>query len=263
MKIIRYAENGEPRFGIVEGDTVYQGEGDLFSGLTKGAKVGTVESLTVLPPVSPSKVVAVGLNYALHVTENDPTRQIPTEPVIFMKPPSAIIGHGDVIMMPDAPRIDYEAELCIVIGKKASRVSEADALDYVLGYTCANDVSARDWQAEWGGSQWCRGKTFDTFCPLGPCLVTTDEITNPNELAIKTVFNGEALQDWTTSDMIFDVATLIAFCSEHMTLEVGDVISTGTPAGVGNLSPGDVVEVEIEGIGVLENPVVARATSAR
>jgi 2-keto-4-pentenoate hydratase/2-oxohepta-3-ene-1,7-dioic acid hydratase in catechol pathway len=158
--------------------------------------------------------------------------------------------------------VDYECELAVVIGKPCKNVSKADALSYVLGYTCANDVSARDWQKDWGGSQWCRGKTFDTFCPLGPCLVTPDEIPNPNALQIKTIVNGEVLQDWNTSDMIFDVPTLIEFLSGSTTLLPGTVILTGTPHGVGMarnpprwLQAGDSVTISIEGIGELTNPV--------
>jgi 2-keto-4-pentenoate hydratase/2-oxohepta-3-ene-1,7-dioic acid hydratase in catechol pathway len=159
--------------------------------------------------------------------------------------------------------VDYECELAVIIGKRAKNVSKADALSYVLGYACANDVSARDWQRDWGGSQWCRGKTFDTFCPLGPCIVTTDEIPDPNALQIKTIVNGETLQDWNTNDMIFDVPTLIEFLSGSTTLLPGTVILTGTPHGVGMarkpprwLKEGDSVTIEIEKIGQLTNPVV-------
>jgi 2-keto-4-pentenoate hydratase/2-oxohepta-3-ene-1,7-dioic acid hydratase in catechol pathway len=158
--------------------------------------------------------------------------------------------------------VDYECELAIIIGKKATNVSKEDAFDYILGYTCANDVSARDWQRNGGGGQWCRGKTFDTFCPLGPVLVTPDELPNPNALKIKTILNGEAVQDWNTNDMIFDVPTLIAFLSADTTLLPGTVILTGTPQGVGMarkpplwMKPGDSVTIEIEGIGSLTNPV--------
>ena len=159
--------------------------------------------------------------------------------------------------------VDYECELAVVIGRTCKNVSRDRALDYVLGYTCANDVSARDWQSKWGGSQWCRGKTFDTFAPLGPCLVTTDEIPNPNALAIKLDIGGEVLQDWNTNDMIFDVPRLVEFLSGSTTLLPGTVILTGTPHGVGFarkpprwLKPGDVVTVTIEKIGALTNPVV-------
>jgi 2-keto-4-pentenoate hydratase/2-oxohepta-3-ene-1,7-dioic acid hydratase in catechol pathway len=159
--------------------------------------------------------------------------------------------------------VDYECELAVVIGKVCKNASRQNALDYVLGYTCANDVSARDWQKQFGGGQWCRGKGFDTFCPLGPCLVTPDEIPNPNTLKIRTVVNGEVLQDWTTEDMIFDVPRLIEFLSGSTTLLPGTVILTGTPHGVGMarkpprwLKAGDQVSVEIEKIGTLTNPVM-------
>ena len=159
--------------------------------------------------------------------------------------------------------MDYECELAVVIGKQCKNVARDQALDYVLGYTCANDVSARDWQIEWGGSQWCRGKTFDTFAPLGPCLVTTDEIPDPNQLKIKTILNDQVMQDWSTEDMIFDVPTLIEFLSGSVTLLPGTVILTGTPHGVGGarkppvfLNPGDTITIEIDQIGALTNPVV-------
>ena len=189
---------------------------------------------------------------------------IPEYPVLFMKAPSAVQNPGDPILIPRVERetVDYECELAVVIGREAKNVSREDALSHVLGYTCANDVSARTWQIEKGGSQWNRGKTFDTFCPLGPDLVTTDEIPDPNDLAIKTVLNGEVLQDWTTSDMIFDVPTLVSFLSESTTLLPGTVILTGTPQGVGFarkppifLAAGDTVTIEIERIGALTNPV--------
>jgi 2-keto-4-pentenoate hydratase/2-oxohepta-3-ene-1,7-dioic acid hydratase in catechol pathway len=160
--------------------------------------------------------------------------------------------------------VDYEGELAVVIGKKCRNVSRDEALEFVLGYTCANDVSARDWQIEWGGSQWCRAKSFDTFCPLGPYLVTADEIPNPNALSIRTTLNGATVQDWRTDDMIFDVPSLIEFLSGSTTLLPGTVILTGTPQGVGMarkpplwLTEGDLVEISIEGIGTLSNPVTA------
>jgi len=186
-----------------------------------------------------------------------------------MKNSAALQNPADAIVLPQTLRsdkVDYECELAVVIGKRCKNVRKEQALEYVLGYTCANDVSARDWQIEWGGSQWCRGKSFDTFCPLGPCLVTRDEIPNPNALGIKTILNGQVMQDWNTNDMIFDVPTLIEFLSGSMTLEPGAVILTGTPHGVGAartppvfLKPGDTVTIEIEKIGALTNPVVAEA----
>jgi len=183
-----------------------------------------------------------------------------------MKTPNSVQNPGDAIEIPRfmaSHKVDYECELAVVIGKPCKNASRENAMDYVLGYTCANDVSARDWQIEWGGGQWCRGKSFDTFSPLGPCLVTTDEIQNPNELAIQTVLNGDTVQNWNTSDMIFDVPTLIAFLSGSNTLLPGTVILTGTPHGVGMaakpprwLKAGDVVTIDIEKIGQLTNPVI-------
>jgi len=182
-----------------------------------------------------------------------------------MKATSAVQNPGDPILLPRhlrSDQVDYECELAVVVGRRCKNVARDRALDYVLGYTCANDVSARDWQGKWGGSQWCRGKTFDTFAPMGPCLVTPDEIPDPNALAIKLLVNGEALQDWNTNDMIFSVPALIEFLSGSTTLLPGTVILTGTPHGVGFarrpprwLTPGDTATVEIERIGSLTNPV--------
>ena len=253
MKICRYVDNGSPKYGVVEDGVVYEADGDLFRGLTKGARVGAMDSLTILPPVEPSKIVAVGLNYALHVTENDPSRQLPTEPVLFMKPQTALLGHGGAIELPEGDRIDHEAELCIVMGKKASRVSEADALDYILGYTCGNDVSHRVFQRKDG--QWVRAKGFDTFCPLGPVIETDLDTSN---ISIQGRLNGEVKQSSNTSNLIFKPAFLVSFISEVMTLLPGDVIMTGTPEGVSPMKPGDTIEVEIEGIGTLRNTTKAR-----
>jgi 2-keto-4-pentenoate hydratase/2-oxohepta-3-ene-1,7-dioic acid hydratase in catechol pathway len=253
MKIVRYRGESGPQFGIVEGQDVYAASGDLFAGLQRGERVGSLEDMQVLVPVEPGKIVAVGLNYALHVTENDPTRSVPTEPVIFMKPTSSLLPHGGVIAMPPAERIDYEAELCIVIGREARRVPEAEALDYVLGYTCGNDVSHRDYQRKDG--QWVRAKGFDTFCPLGPVIETE---LDPGNVAIQSRLNGEVRQDSHTSNLIFNPAFLISFITNVMTLHPGDVIMTGTPEGVGPMQPGDTIEVEVEGIGVLRNTTAAR-----
>ena len=216
-----------------------------------------------LAPLKPRAILCIGLNYRFHAEESGAA--IPQHPVLFMKLPGAVQNPGDPILLPTqlkSETVDYEGELAVVIGKTAKNVRREDALKYVLGYTCANDVSARDWQKNGGGGQWCRGKTFDTFCPLGPVLVTRDEIPNPNALNLKTVLNGTTVQDWNTNDMIFDVPTLIAFLSGSTTLEAGTVILTGTPHGVGMarkpplwLRDGDTVSVEIEGIGALTNPV--------
>jgi 2-keto-4-pentenoate hydratase/2-oxohepta-3-ene-1,7-dioic acid hydratase in catechol pathway len=201
----------------------------------------------------PSKVIGIGVNYRAHALEMG--KGLPDEPLVFLKPPSAIIADGTPIQRPAGyTRVDYEGELGVVIGKRAIRVSRSTALDYIEGFTCVNDVTVRDLQAKDG--QWARAKGFDTFCPVGPRVVAG---LDPSRLRITTRVNGVIKQDSSTSDLIFDVPALVAFCSAHMTLEPGDLISTGTPAGVGNLAVGDVVEVEIEGIGVLRNPVVAKA----
>jgi 2-keto-4-pentenoate hydratase/2-oxohepta-3-ene-1,7-dioic acid hydratase in catechol pathway len=200
----------------------------------------------------PSKIVGIGQNYRAHAVEMG--KGIPDEPLMFLKPRSALIGDGDPIERPPGyERVDYEGELGVVIGRRARRVARATALDVVMGFVCVNDVTVRDLQKRDG--QWTRAKGFDGFCPLGPRIVAG---LDPSDLRITTRVNGAVKQASSTSDLIFDVPTLIAFVTEHMTLEPGDVISTGTPAGVGNLAVGDVVEVEIAGIGVLRNPVVAR-----
>ncbi|MDW7982459.1 MAG: fumarylacetoacetate hydrolase family protein [Thermomicrobium sp.] len=255
MRLARIVVDGVSIPVVVEDGWAYEAEGDWFAGPPRrGRAVGPFERFTVLPPIErPSKIVAVGLNYAAHVTENDPTRTIPDEPVLFLKPPSALLGHGGTILLPPGNRIDYEAELCLVIGRRARRVRESEALNYVLGYTCGNDVSHRDFQYKDG--QWVRGKGFDTFCPLGPWIETE---VDPRDLAIVSRLNGQVRQNSRTSQMLFPPAFLVSFISNVMTLEPGDIIMTGTPYGVGPMVPGDVIEVEIEGIGVLRNPVGAR-----
>lgn len=211
-----------------------------------GAPQGEVE-------LAPTKIVGIGVNYRAHAVEMG--KPLPEEPLMFLKPPSALLAPGAAIPRPGGfERVDFEGELGVVIGRRASRVSRGSALEHVLGYACVNDVTVRDLQKRDG--QWARAKGFDGFCPVGPRIVSG---LDPTALRIVTRVNGVVRQDSNTSDLIFDVATLIAFVSEHMTLEVGDLISTGTPSGVGNLTPGDLVEIEIEGVGVLGNPVVARA----
>lgn len=237
-------------------------EGDLYNSFTDTGV--EVQSGKLLSPVEPRDIICIGLNYRKHAAEGN--QPIPEFPVVFMKNVGAVQHPEDPIILPRKLRsdaVDYECELAVVIGRECYNVSKADALSYVLGYTCANDVSARDWQMKWGGGQWCRGKTFATFCPLGPHLVTANEIANPNDLGIRTVLNSQVMQDWTTADMIFDVPTLIEFLSGSTKLVPGTVILTGTPHGVGGarkppvfLQPGDSVTVEIDGIGALTNPVV-------
>jgi 2-keto-4-pentenoate hydratase/2-oxohepta-3-ene-1,7-dioic acid hydratase in catechol pathway len=257
MKIARYrdAGSGDGRYGMVDGSAVFAASGDPFAGrLEMGERVGDLDGLTLLPPLRPGKIVCVGLNYAAHVNENDATRQIPDEPVLFMKPPSALVGHGApiVIAHPDH-RTDYEAELVIVIGREARDVAEADALDHVLGYTAGNDVSDRVLQRKDG--QWVRAKGFDSYCPLGPWIETEFDV---GDVKVESRLNGEVRQSQSTASMLFGPARLIAFISGVMTLEPGDVILTGTPEGVGPLQPGDTIEIEVGGVGVLRNPVTAR-----
>ena len=263
MKIIRCIDNaGRTLLAAQTPDGAFEIEGSLYEVKQPTGRKVVVSKL--LAPLVPTAIFCIGLNYRKHAEESN--SKIPQWPVLFMKSPGALQNPGDPIELPvqlKSTQVDYECELAVVIGKTCKNVKRANALDYVLGYTCGNDVSARDWQKDFGGSQWCRGKTFDTFCPLGPCLVTKDEISNPNALKIRTVLNGQSMQDWTTSDMIFDVPTLIEFLSGSTTLHPGTVILTGTPHGVGMarepkvfLKPGDTVTVDIEGIGELTNPVV-------
>ncbi len=270
MRIVRYAKGETVGYGCQREDgTIVAINGDPLTGMPGGTPYSVTRRVIgdarLLAPVVPGSVLCIGLNYRRHAAESGVA--VPDHPVLFMKMPSSVQRPGGPIVLPRALRsdeVDYECELAVVIGRRCRNVSREQALDYVLGYTCGNDVSARDWQMQWGGGQWCRGKTFDTFCPLGPALVTADEVPDPNALRIKTVVNGETLQDWNTNDMIFDVPELIAFLSGSSTLEPGTVIMTGTPHGVGAartpprfLQPGDTVTVEIEKIGALTNPVVA------
>ena len=267
MKIIRYRDS-ENRIGY--GWQSQEGHycriaGDIFG--EHSATQDAADVVKLLAPVAPSGILCIGLNYRRHAEETK--GQIPEWPVLFMKALNTVQNPGDPIVLPTflrSERVDYECELAVVIGRACKNVRRENALEYVLGYTCANDVSARDWQIKWGGSQWCRGKTFDTFAPMGPCLVTPDEIPNPNTLRIQTILNGVAVQDWNTNDMIFDVPTIIEFLSGSTMLLPGTVILTGTPHGVGMarkpplwLKPGDEVTIEIEGIGRLSNPVVDEA----
>ena len=234
--------------------------GEIFGALTDtGARVEG----RLLAPVVPSAILCIGLNYTKHAAESN--SPLPQFPVLFMKTPGSVQDPESPILLPRrlrSEKVDYECELAVVIGKAAKNVAREKAADFILGYTCANDVSARDWQKDGGGGQWCRGKSFDTFTPLGPVLVTPDELPNPNALRIATRVNGETLQDWNTNDMIFDIPTIIEFLSASTTLLPGTVILTGTPHGVGMartpprwLAAGDVAEIEIESIGTLRNPV--------
>ncbi|HTK73828.1 MAG TPA: fumarylacetoacetate hydrolase family protein [Gemmataceae bacterium] len=219
----------------------------------------------LLPPVpDPPKILCIGLNYRDHAKENN--RAIPTEPVLFAKFHNTLIGPDDPIRLPNvSQKVDYEAELVVVIGKRGRDIPKARAMEHVAGYTIGHDVSARDWQFKGEEKQWVVGKTFDTFAPTGPHLITADEVPDPHKLDIKLRLNGEVMQDSNTREFIFQIPDLIAYLSQVVTLEPGDLIFTGTPPGVGVarkppvfLKPGDVAEVEIEGLGVLRNPVIAR-----
>ena len=264
MKLVRYrGRSGDVSFGRQRDDgRVTRIEGDLLTSFTDTGEAADVAK--ILAPIEPRDIICIGLNYRKHAAEGN--QPIPEHPVVFMKNSGAVQNPDDPIILPRRLRsdaVDYECELAVIIARTCYNVAKSDALGYVLGYTCANDVSARDWQRNGGGGQWCRGKTFATFCPLGPCIVTADEITNPNSLAIKTVLNGETMQDWNTSDMIFDVPTLIEFLSSSTRLAAGTVILTGTPHGVGFarkppvfLQAGDSVTIEIDRIGSLTNPVI-------
>jgi 2-keto-4-pentenoate hydratase/2-oxohepta-3-ene-1,7-dioic acid hydratase in catechol pathway len=263
MKLIRYQDaNRQVKYAAEQADGARREiAGDVFGEFRVTERGADVKK--VLAPVAPANLICIGLNYRRHAEEGKAA--IPEFPVVFLKATSAVQNPGDPIQLPrhlPSDEVDYECELAVVIGRRCKNVRRDRALEYVLGYTCANDVSARDWQSRKGGGQWCRGKTFDTFAPLGPCLVTPEDIPNPNALAIRTVINGEVLQDWNTNDMIFDVAALVEFLSGSTTLLPGTVILTGTPHGVGFarkpprwLRPGDRVSIEIERIGTLTNPV--------
>jgi 2-keto-4-pentenoate hydratase/2-oxohepta-3-ene-1,7-dioic acid hydratase in catechol pathway len=265
MKIMRYEEPGGNVHHASEqaGGTALRIEGDIFGAFRVTGESAQVAKL--LAPVAPTAILCIGLNYRKHAEEGH--QAVPEFPVLFLKSPGALLHPGDPIRLPrmlKSSEVDYECELAVVIGKTACNVKRENALDYVLGYTCANDVSARDWQFNRGGGQWCRGKTFDTFAPMGPRLVLKDEIPDPNTLRIKTVLNGDVMQDWNTDDMIFDVPALIEFLSGDTTLLPGTVILTGTPHGIGAarkppvfLKAGDTVSIEIEKIGTLTNPAIA------
>jgi 2-keto-4-pentenoate hydratase/2-oxohepta-3-ene-1,7-dioic acid hydratase in catechol pathway len=262
MRIVRHLRSSPAYAALLPDGSAREIEGNLFKEFRitdRPVKLGKI-----LAPVSPPNILAIGLNYRRHAQEGG--SPIPERPMLFLKSTTSLQNPGDPIEVPvklPSTEVDFECELAVVIGKRCRNVSREEALDYVLGYTCANDVSARDWQNRWGGGQFCQGKSFDTFCPLGPALVTKDEIPDPNQLGIKTILNGQEMQNWNTNDMIFDVPTLIAFLSGSKTLLPGTVILTGTPHGVGGarkppvfLREGDTVTIEIEKIGALTNPVV-------
>lgn len=274
MKLVMYSVNGgDARVGVIEDGEVRQLAADetsmlalISEGVEKqplGGESLALEDVELHAPVErPSKVIGIGLNYEDHAAETG--ADIPEKPIVFAKFPNTISGPGDPVRIPKiTEQADYEAELAVVIGRSARNVEAGDALDYVFGYMNANDVSSRDLQFSEGG-QWTRSKSIDTFSPIGPYLVTKDEIEDPQNLSVKCTLNGEVMQDGTTEKMIFSVAEIVAFLSTGMTLEPGDIILTGTPPGVGVardpqvfLKDGDEVSIEIEGLGTLTNPVEA------
>lgn len=258
MKIARFCTGNKTAYGVIRGEEVAELAGSVFDPVEFSGRYYKLQDVQLLAPIDPPNVIAIGLNYRSHAEETGAA--IPQRPIIFLKATTSIIGPEEPIVLPQsAPNeVDYEAELAVIIGRKAKNVPEADALDYVLGYTCGNDVSARDCQLKLD-QQWARGKSFDSFCPLGPWIATE---LDPDHQDIGTRLNGTAVQRSNTSDLIFSVRTLVAYCSHNMTLLPGTVILTGTPEGVGVarspqvfLRPGDQVEVEVAGIGVLKNPV--------
>lgn len=258
MKIVRFKDkSGTVKYGVVEGDQVIAAEGNPLQGLRPGRTGVALAAVKLLAPIEPVNVLCIGQNYKAHVEEGG--ANLPKAPILFMKSTTAVIGPDEPVMIPKiaAAEVDYEAELALVIGKTARHVPENRALEYVLGYTCAHDVSARDCQRNDG--QWVRAKSFDTFCPLGPWIETD---LNPANVRIQGRLNGQTMQDATTSLLIFSIPFLISYLSRGMTLLPGTVLLTGTPAGVGfarkppvYLKPGDVFEVEVAGIGTLKNPI--------
>ncbi|OGQ47323.1 MAG: hypothetical protein A2W63_04610 [Deltaproteobacteria bacterium RIFCSPLOWO2_02_44_9] len=253
MKLARFLKDSSIKFGVVEGGNVIEIEGSIFGNFKKTSVSYKRSDVKLLAPCEPSKVIAIGLNYKAHAAEFN--KPLPEEPMLFMKPSTSVIGPEAEIVYPThmSRRVDYEGELAIVINRKARMVKKEDAREYILGYTCFNDVTARDLQGK--DIQYTRAKGFDTFAPMGPWIETE---LNPADVRIETYLNSEKRQDTSTRDMIFDVYHLLSFVSHVMTLLPGDVITTGTPSGVGKMKPGDKVEVRIEGIGSLVNTVSSR-----
>lgn len=264
MKLIHFiSDRGNTCYGTA--DPGNPAIARIVTGAPFGAVAATGETAVIarlLPPVMPVAIFALGLNYGKHAEETSFTA--PETPVVFMKAATSVIAPGEPILLPLAgpDRVDYEGELAVVIGRKAKNISPAEVAGVIAGYTCANDVTARDWQTDRQKGQWVRAKSFDTFCPLGPCLVTPDELPPPHALALRTILNERVVQEATTGDMIFPIPTLVSDLSRSLTLLPGTVILTGTPAGVGYtrrppvyLREGDRITIEIEGIGRLSNPV--------
>lgn len=254
-KYVRYSRTDQPdesSYGILEGETIRELDGSPIEGGKPTGQTVALASVRLLPPVEPSKVIAVGLNYKSHLGDRPASK----EPPLFAKLPTCIVGPEAAILYPEgASNVHFEGELVVVIGKKASRVSKEEAADYVFGVTAGNDVSERDWQRD--DLQWFRAKASDTFGPIGPAIVTG---LNHNDLLLQTRLNGEVVQKQRTSDLLFDIEDIVSFTSQFVTLNPGDVIFTGTPGATRAMKPGDEVEVEIEGVGVLRNHIAASST---
>ncbi|MCE1254113.1 MAG: fumarylacetoacetate hydrolase family protein [Anaerolineae bacterium] len=251
MRFIRFTHaSAEPRFGWILGDQVGLIDGDLFGADYRRLETSlSLDEVKLLAPLKPGKIIAVGRNYADHAKEQN--AEVPSYPLLFLKAPSSIIAPGETILIPpQSERVDHEAELAVVIGKRGRWITLENAMQHVFGYTIANDITARDLQNKDG--QWTRAKGFDTFCPLGPWIETE---LDPADVLLSCRVNGQMRQMSSTREMVFSVAQLIVFISSIMTLEPGDLILTGTPSGISPLKPGDQLETEIEGIGLLKNPV--------
>ncbi|MCP2519309.1 fumarylacetoacetate hydrolase family protein [Candidatus Aminicenantes bacterium AC-708-M15] len=251
MKIYHYQFKGKKYYGILKEENLYPIEGSIFRSFKIRNDYIPISEVKLLPPVKPSKIICVGLNYRTHTLESK--KRVPEEPLLFLKPPTSIIGPNEIIVYPKmSKRIDYEGEVAVVIKKKAYQIKdEKEAFSYILGYTCFNDVTARDIQQREGHNT--RAKSFDTFAPIGPCIATD---LDPLNLKIKTFLNGKLRQSGNTKNLVFSIPYLVKFISHIMTLLPGDIISTGTPSGVGPMSPGDRIDIQIEGIGTLSNTVM-------
>ena len=254
-RYVRYAHNDSVAYGILDGDQVRELDGAPWNGGSPTGVVTSADSVLLLAPAEPSKVIAVGYNYMSHREDmtHEESRPIPEHPPLFLKLPTTITGPDtDIVYPADATDLHYEGELVIVVGKKASKVSADEAHEYIFGVTAGNDVSERSWQAN--DLQWLRAKASDTFGPLGPSIVTG---LNYLDLRVQTRLNGETMQDQSSRDHIHDVHAILSFVSQYVTLLPGDIIYTGTPGATSAMQPGDVVEIEVEGVGILRNQVVA------
>lgn len=258
MKIVRYQNGNKVKQGILKEDEIYAVNGDIFSDFSVGQKSDDLADVSLLAPVEPPNIIAIGLNYKQHAEETE--AELPDKPLIFLKATSSLTGPESNIILPQmAPdEVDFEAELAVIIGKETKNIETVEVSDYILGYSCANDVSARDCQKRLD-KQWARAKSFDTFCPVGPWIETDLEPTN---CSIRSILNGDIMQDSNTSDMIFNIEQLVSYLSHNMTLKPGTIILTGTPEGVGFareeevfLKDGDEIVIEVEGIGKLKNTV--------